>query len=384
MDITFSDEQDALRLSARAWIEDHLPAYVGEEITESEGEWGQRNLDWEKALFKAGFTGMNWPKIYGGQGLGIVEHLVVMEELGRAMAPEGINNIGRDLVGPILLSTGTEDQKERFLERILMAQDVWCQGFSEPNAGSDLASVKTRATRQNEDWKIQGQKVWTSYAQYADWCILLARTSSAKKKHDGLTLFLVPMDVDGISVRPIRQINGKHGFNEVFFDDVVLADSYRLGPVDEGWQVTNRVLSFERGTTRLYRQARFASELQCLAELAEHPQQHAETFGRLHSRLEILRHQNLRIVSLVSANKPIGPEANFQKLAWSNLHQDLMTFADQVLGTSVLCDPKMALFRDGYLLSRAETIYAGSSEIQRSIIAGSILNLPRRRSEMNS
>ena len=387
MDIAFTPEQDAYRARLREWLDDNYdPHWDGDHFRgpRDEAQNFALQADWERKLHAGGYNGIHWPKQYGGQGLTIVEHFIVMEELGRLAAPEGINSIGRELVGPILLDAGTEGQKARFVPRILSLEDIWCQGFSEPNAGSDLASVTTHARRDNEGWVIDGQKVWTSYAQFSDWCILLARTDRDAPKHKGLTLFLVPTDTPGLVIRPLRQMTARQEFNELFLDGVRIPDDYRLGPVNEGWQVTNRVLAFERGTTRLYRQARFANELRALAARAERSEaaagDEAVTFGRLHAGLQVLRQHNLRIVSRVAAGAKIGPEASLQKLAWSHLHQDIMRAAGDVLGEAFLTEPAAERFRETYLQSRAETIYAGTSEVQRSIIADRVLNLPRPKS----
>lgn len=389
LDISFTAGQEQFRGRFRGWIADTLdPRWDGDRFRgpTDDAENFDLQRSWERALHDGGYSGIHWPKAYGGQGLGIIEYFIVMEELGRVAAPEGINSIGRELVGPILLDSGSEEQKQRFVPRILSVQDIWCQGFSEPNAGSDLASVQTFARREGDDWVINGQKVWTSYAQFSNWCILLARTDRDAPKHKGLTLFLVPTDHKGLTIRSLRQITGRREFNELFLDDMRIPDSLRLGAINEGWQVTNRVLAFERGTTRLYRQARFAHELKALAHLASSAAGDAAAdtaliVGRLHARLERLRMHNLRIVSRIAAGEAIGPEASLQKLAWSHLHQDMMADAGELLGEAFLNHPAAERFRETYLQSRAETIYAGTSEIQRSIIADRVLNLPRSRTE---
>ncbi len=374
MDISLSKEQAAFQQRFREWLDaalvQHGPA------PSNEAEAFAHEARWERRLHSGGWSGIAWPRDYGGRGHGIVEHYLVMEALGSAMAPEGINNIGRELVGPIILAAGTEQQKRRFIPEIVSCSEIWCQGFSEPGSGSDLASVSTRAMRNGNAWRINGQKVWTSYAQYSQWCILLARTDTDAPKHKGLTLFLVPMNATGLDCRPIRQITGKETFCEVFLKDVEIADEYRLGPVNEGWQVANRVLAFERGTTRLYRQARFASELRDMIRLLGDSAA-PEVIGRLHARLEVLRAHNLRIVSQVAAGFAIGPEASLQKLSWSELHIDMMRDAQEMAGPAFLADDCWKPYRHAYLQAQAETIYAGSTEVQLSIIADRVLDLPR-------
>jgi alkylation response protein AidB-like acyl-CoA dehydrogenase len=327
-------------------------------------------------------------KAYGGQGQTILEHFIVCEELGRRAAPEGINSIGRELVVPILLAAGTEEQKRRFVPEILACREIWCQGFSEPNAGSDLASVRTSAHRTEGGWRINGQKVWTSFAQHAQWCLLLARTNNDASKHHGLTLFLMPMGGRGISVKPIRQMTGRAEFNEVFLEDVHVPDENVVGDLGRGWSVAGKVLTTERATNRLYRQARFVNELRALVELAGEEERNVfadgavrQKLGALWSELEILRYHYLKMVSRVLNGNVIGPESSALKLFWSKLHQRLAALALDVLGPQIASvqapGSGRARFQELYLQSRGETIYAGTSEIQRSILADRVLGLPK-------
>lgn len=374
MDAVLTAAERAFRDRVRQW----LPHALAEHGPEPEGEAAafRWHIGWERRLHAGGWSGLHWPVAYGGRGLTIVEQFLMMEELGAAMAPEGANNIGRELVGPILIDAGTDAQKARFIPRIVACQDIWCQGFSEPESGSDLASVRTRAERDGDGWHIEGQKVWTTNAQYSDWCLLLARTDPDAPKHKGLTLFLVPMVAPGLRVAPIPQITGKATFNEVFLDAVRLGDDLRLGPVNQGWQVANRVLAFERGTTRMYRRARFAAELRALVALAG-DRAPPGAVGRLLARLEVLRAHNLRLVARVAEGALIGPEASLQKLGWSELHLDLLREAADWMGSDFLSRPEAARFRAAYLAAQAETIYAGSTEVQLSIIADRLLKLPK-------
>ncbi len=381
MDIRFTPEQETYRREVRAWIEANLPRTPRPEDDDEDARW---QADWERKLYAAGYSGVAWPKDYGGQGLTIADHYIVQEELGRAMAPEGINNIGRELVGPIILAIGTEEQKRHYVPRLLRLDDIWCQGFSEPNAGSDLASLQTRAERDGDAWVVSGQKVWTSYARHSNWCILLARTDRAAPKHKGITLFLMPMDLPGVTVRPLRQITGRSDFNELFLDQVRIPDSLRLGGVNEGWQVANGVLGFERATTRLYRQARFMRELRNLIALVERvrPERLQDSgfrrrIAEMYAELEVVRILNLKVVSRIGAGARIGPEASLQKLVWSEAHQRLAALAADLLGEDLLAHEDAAHFRYVWFQSRAETIYAGTSEIQRNIIADRVLALPR-------
>lgn len=385
MDIRFTPDQENYRRQFRRWLDANLPrgsSHAPPAFDEDKDVIFQK--EWERLLYAGGYSGIAWPKEYGGQGLTLAEHYIVQEELGRSAAPEGINSIGRELVGPIMLAVGSEEQKRHYVPRLLRLDDIWCQGFSEPNAGSDLASLQTRADPDGGDWVISGQKVWTSYARHSNWCILLARTDRAASKHKGITLFLMPMDVPGITVRPLRQITGRSEFNELFLDEVRVPDTLRLGAVNDGWRVANGVLGFERATTRLYRQARFMHELRLLIALAERrvPNRLKETDFRrriasVYAELEIVRYHSLKVVSRVGNGGKIGPEASLQKLAWSEAHQRLAALAVDLLGEEFISGDDAAPFRQIYLKSRAETIYAGTSEIQRNIIADRVLELSR-------
>lgn len=388
MDVSFTPEQNAFRASFRQWLETNLapdwggPLYTGPEDDAANATL-QRN--WERKLYAAGYQGLHWPKEYGGQGLSIIEHLIVQEELGRVSAPEGINTMGKELVGPILLKMGTEEQKRHYIPRILNIDDIWCQGFSEPDAGSDLAGLRTRAEADgNGGWILNGQKVWTSFAHQADMCILLARTDPEAPKHKGLTLFLVDVRSPGVTVRPLRQITGRTEFNEVFFDNVRVPAGRNLGAVNDGWNAAVGVLGFERATARLYRQARFLAEFRQLVESLTRRREKADNpyfrhkTGALYSELQMLRLLNLKTASRIVNGKGIGAEASIIKLFWSELHQRIATFAADVFGDGfVLGEAEAARFRFLYLHSRAETLLAGTSEIQRNIIAERMLQLGR-------
>ncbi len=387
MNISFTPEQQAFRLRFRIWLAENLatdwggPRFTG---PDDDAENAALQKAWEQKLYAAGYQGIHWPKDYGGQGMTLVEHLIVQEELGRVSAPEGINTMGKELVGPIILKMGTEEQKRHYIPRILNIDDIWCQGFSEPDAGSDLAGLRTRAVLDGDHWVINGQKVWTSFAHQADMCILLARTDSDAPKHKGLTLFMVDIRSPGIDIRPLRQITGRTEFNEVFFTDVRVPVGRNLGGINDGWNAAVGVLSFERATARLYRQARFLAEFrQLVASLAKRAEKAANPFfrqkvGALFSELQMLRLLNLKTASRIVNGKGIGSEASIVKLFWSELHQRIATFASDVYGEDfVLGEPEAERFRFLYLHSRAESILAGTSEIQRNIIAERMLQLGR-------
>ena len=385
MDITFTPQQQAYRAQVRSWLAANLP----EDWTEG-GLWPSMSeedeqrfmIDWERRLHAAGYSGTAWPKAYGGQGRDHVDNLIVNEELGAASAPESINTIGRELVGPIILSVGTEEQKRQYVPRILRVDDTWCQGFSEPNAGSDLASIKTRARRDDGKWIINGQKIWTSYAHFATHCILLARTNMDVSPYKGMSLFIVRMDTPGVEVRPIRHINGLCHFNEVFFTDVEVEEKSLIGPLDRGWNVAVEVLGFERATTRLHRQARFSEELRALATHALRTGSINDALraeiGSVAAELSIMRYHNLRFISRLSSGAHIGEEASFLKLLLSSLHQKIARLAVELLGPELdAMSPIAERFRRIYFTSRGETVYAGSSQIQRNILSERVLGLPR-------
>jgi len=385
MSICWTTEQQAYRARVRSWLADNLPGDWVEG-----GLWPLRDeaaeqaflVDWERRLHGAGFTGISWPAAYGGQGCDPIHELIFAEEIGRVAGPDTANTIGRELVGPMLLAVGTEAQKSHFLPRILRVDDIWCQGFSEPEAGSDLASIRTRAESQGTGWVINGQKIWTSFAHHATHCLLLARTTTQGAPYRGMSLFMVPMEMPGIEVRPIRHLNGQRHFNEVFFTDVRIGTEALLGEVNRGWQAAIEVLGFERATTRLFRQARFAHELRALLDHAQSngqpdPVLRAEA-GEIAVELEILRAHNLRFISRLAGGARIGDEASLLKLLWSGIHQKIARLALEVLGPDLAADtPRAARFRRVYFTARGETIYAGSSQIQRNILADRVLGLPR-------
>lgn len=384
MKIALTPEQRRYRDGVRAWLRDNLPEGWSNGMPAgrpSEDEERDLLIDWERRLYAAGYSGIAWPKDYGGQGRTMVEHYLANIELGRIAAPESVNTIGRELVGPILLAVGSQEQRQHYIPRILNVEDVWCQGFSEPNAGSDLASLKTRAVRDGGDWVIGGQKIWTSYAHFANHCILLARTNAEAKPHKALTLFIVGMDAPGVEVRPIRHMNGLRHFNEVFFTGVRVPDRMRIGPLDGGWSVAANVLGLERATTRLYRQARYANELQALTATAQRngvTDAVRDRLGGIAAELEILRYHNMQFVSRIAGGEPIGDEASLLKLSWSLAHQRLAGAAVDIFGPALDADTDTAeRFRQIYLTARGETIYAGSSQIQKNIIAERVLGLPR-------
>ena len=267
MDFNFTPAEEQFRKELCGWLVDALPKGWGQTVfePEDEDERAMFRLAWEKKLHSGGWSGINWPVEYGGRGATLMERGIFAEEMARARAPEGLNIIGHNLVGSTLLRHGTEAQKQRFLPKIISSDEVWCQGFSEPNAGSDLASVRTKAERHGDHFMISGQKIWTSYAQYSDWCFALVRTDPAAPKHKGLSFLLIDMKSPGISIRPLRQISGEREFNETFFDEVRVPVENVVGEINGGWQIAMTTLAYERGPEdALGRQVRFKQELDTL------------------------------------------------------------------------------------------------------------------------
>ncbi|MBJ3777045.1 acyl-CoA dehydrogenase family protein [Acuticoccus mangrovi] len=347
--------------------------------------------DWERACWQAGFWGVTWPTAYGGHGLTMRHHLVANEEIGRLALPPSVNSIGKELVGPIILKAGSEAQKQEFLPRILSMDDIWCQGFSEPGAGSDLARLRTKAVKIDGGWRIDGQKTWTSYADRASHCLLLARTGTVEDRHKGLVLFAVPMTTPGIEARPIAQMTEAEGFCETFFSGVEVPDDALVGAEDGGWAAAVSVLSVERATNRMYRGMRFENELRHLIRTLKTAPSLAPRLedGAVRVRLaalwrdmEVVKANARDVVERIMAGAEVGEYGSFIKLHWSEAHQRLGAFALELLsGARETDDPDVARararFEAQYLEDRAATIYAGTSEIQLGIIADRILRLPR-------
>ena len=396
MDFNYSAEEDTFRHKARSWIRANLPPGWGRTVHESEDEHERYmfRLHWEKQLFAGGWAGLAWPREYGGQGATLVEQAILAEELASAGAPEGLNIIGRNLTAPTLIHHGTEAQRLRFLPPILSSEEVWCQGFSEPNAGSDLASIRTTAVRDGDHFVVNGQKTWTSFAHYAQWCFMLVRTDLAAPKHKGISFLLVDMKSPGITVRPLRQISGESEFNETFFDNVRVPVENLVGGLNEGWSIAMTTLAYERGPEdALARQIRFKRDLDVLLDVARTQKRGNKAViddGSLRQKLatsvievELMRLNCLRSFSRMIQGKPLGPESSFQKLYWSHIAQRMYETGLETLGPTAplaagdAAVPAGGAFQTGFLQSRAFTIYSGTSEIQRNIIAERVLGLPK-------
>lgn len=396
MDFTESPELRQFRLEAREWLAAHVPAELagpgrrGPADPVDRVAFGRR---WQRTLHEGGWAGLSWPVEYGGRGAGVFEQIVWSEEYARAWAPDLIMlAVGTSLVGPVLISKGKPWQRERFLEKILRGEEVWCQGFSEPAAGSDLANVRTRGEVQGDSIVVTGQKIWTSFAQHADWCILIVRTDSqAARKHDGLTFLLVDMKTPGIDVRPLKEMTGEDWFNEVFFDGVRVPIENVVGEIDKGWDVIVNTLSHERASAAPH--AKLEQELDLLRELAKRvpygsgvaaedrnvrQRLAAYTAGCLALRINAYRN-----AEIARRTGHPGPQGSLLKLGWSELDQQVKDLAAELLGPYALLlaeDPKAS--ESGHwshelLWSRAGTIYAGTSEVQRNIISERVLRMPR-------
>jgi alkylation response protein AidB-like acyl-CoA dehydrogenase len=386
MDLRDTPEEAAFRADLRAWLAEHLP----EELRGHRG--GAARFDdpalraWSRALYDAGYAGLTWPKEYGGAGAPYTFQAIFLEELARAEAPPHIGVIGIGMAGPTIIAHGTEEQKARYLAPILSAEEIWCQGFSEPGAGSDLAGVRTSARLEDGHFVVDGQKVWSSFAHIADWCILLTRSDPSSTRHAGLTYLIVDMHAPGVEVRPLRQITGEAEFNEIFFTDVRVPVENLVGEVGGGWQVAMTTLLHERGTLGFALQAALEVQVRKLVSLARDrgadPLQR-DRIAREWIELQALRYTNYRALSqLVKAGIP-GPEGSISKLVWSEANQRVTKLALELLGPDAALGPENAPY-GGYwqhqqLRSRGNTIEAGTSEILRNIVAERVLGLPKSR-----
>jgi alkylation response protein AidB-like acyl-CoA dehydrogenase len=390
MDLRPTAEQEQVRADCRAWLREHLPWEYGSGLPprfatlDEEVAFGR---DWQRRLAEARWVGVTWPAEHGGRGAGPLVHYVVQEELARARAPELVGRIGINLVGPTLLAHGTDAQRERWLGAILRADILFCQLFSEPGAGSDLASLSTRAVRDDGGWRLSGQKVWTSYAQFADWGLCLARTDPDVKKQAGITACAVDMRADGVKVRPLKQITGESDFNEVFLDDVFVPDDCVIGEVNDGWRVSSSTLTHERGTNprQLVIHAQHLEELLRLAagRGGFDDQRTAQRLAEAYVEVRLFQLHNWRSLSRLEHGRPLGPEGSALKLYWSEMSQRLHRLALDVLGPAAPLaggatdNPGDGEWQRSWLYYQAASIFAGTNEIQRTIIGERVLGLPR-------
>jgi alkylation response protein AidB-like acyl-CoA dehydrogenase len=395
MDFKLSPAEEAFRDDLRAWLDAHCPR-DWEKIRQALGSVEARAaflVDWQRRLHAAGYVGLHWPIAYGGQGATVMQQVIFYEELARARAPELANQIGLDMAGPVIMAHGTEAQKRLHLPRILAAEHIFCQGFSETGAGSDLASIETRAEKRAGTFVITGQKVWTSYAHYANWCTVLARTDPAARRHRGLTYFLVNMQSPGFQVRPLRQMSGDAEFSEVYLDGVEVPEHCVLGREGGGWDVAITTLMFERGPRTLTRQLILREGLAELLELARARTRAGQPAARdplvrqrlaqLYIDTETLRYANLRILTRLMRGEPAGPEGSASKLYFSETWQKVAELglelqdAYAVLGAGSAWTPDDGRWQYRALRSRGNTIQGGTSEIMRNILAERVLGLPK-------
>jgi len=390
VDLTPTAEQEAFRSECRGWLRSNLPWEYGvglpplfddlaEEVSFLRG--------WQRNLAAAGFVGVTWPRDYGGRDAGPLHHYIVQEELARARAPELVGRIGVNLVGPTVLAHGTDDQKRRWLPSILNAEQLFCQLFSEPDAGSDLAAVHTRAIEVDGGFELHGQKVWTSYAQFADWGLCLARTDPEARKNKGISAFMVDMASPGIDIRPLRQITDESDFNEVFFDGTFVAHDQLIGPLHGGWAVSGSTLTHERGTNprQLVIHTQLLDELFHLAEQRDlsGDARTQQALAQAFVELRLFQLQNWRSLSRLQHGRELGPEAATAKLYWSEMSQRLHRTALDILGDEsplwrgAADNPADGHWQRSWLYYRAASIFAGTNEIQRNIIGERTLGLPR-------
>ncbi len=390
VDLTPTAEHDRFRQRCRSWLKDNLPWTYGTGLPPlfddlaDEVAFGRR---WQSRLAGAGFVGVTWPVEYGGRGADPVYHFIVQEELARARAPELVGRIGVNLVGPALLAHGRDAQKQRWLPGVLAAEQLLCQLFSEPDAGSDLASLRCRAEPTEGGWVLHGRKVWTSYAQFADWGLALARTDPDAPKRAGISAFMVDMAAPGIEIRPLRQITDESDFNEVGFDGVFVPENQLVGPIGGGWGVAGSVLAHERGTNprQLVIHSQLLEELMALAraqDLGSDPRT-AQDLAQAFVELRLFQLQNWRALSSLQHGREPGPSTATAKLYWSEMSQRLHATAMRVLGEAAPLwrgarrNPAGGRWQRSWLYYRAASIFAGTNEIQRTIIGERTLGLPR-------
>ncbi len=384
--LKISPQSEQFRAEFRQWLKvNPPPREAGED--HALDAFIRRGRAWQAKLSQGGWVGVHWPKEFGGRSLTLVEEAIVQEELVRSSSPQLLGLFGLTMVGPVLIRHGSPAQKQRFLSKILSADEIWCQGFSEPGAGSDLAAIKTRAKSVDGGFSLTGQKVWTSFAQIANWCFVLCRTSDESKKHQGLSYLLVDMKQKGISTRPLKQISGDSEFNEVFFDDVFVPQENVVGKVGDGWNIAISTLMYERVVLTFARQLQSEVALREIISKVGTLDRNSQSYALACARLakEISTACAVRALAYkhlidYSSGKPPGPEGSLDKLFWSESFQSISKFALELQGDRAALnetDPQTGIDVHRYLYSRGRTIAAGTSEIQRGIIAERVLNLPR-------
>ncbi|MEY2451661.1 MAG: hypothetical protein QOD92_1235 [Acidimicrobiaceae bacterium] len=408
MDLTYPPDAEEFRGEIRAWLEENLPeGWFDDDFDMTSEERRKFHEEWTQTLFDGGWICASWPKEYGGKGLTTMQSVVLNEEFARAGAPLRADFFGDTLVGPTILQWGTEEQKQEFLPKILSGQISWCQGFSEPDAGSDLAGLKTKAELDGDEWVINGQKIWTTQAQYADYVFLLARTDPAAPKHAGISYLLVPMKQEGIEVRPIVQPDGSAEFNEVFFTNVRAPKENVVGGLNNGWKVAMTTLGFERGSSATTSHRRFEKELEVIIDKAKENGKIEDPTVRqglvkAWSKIQIMRVNGYRTLTATVQNKKdpgVAALGATNKMFWSETHRDTLNLAMDILGpyAQILtgsvseeeefvpgygrrhgrADYPVSILQASFFFSRSETIWGGTAEIQRNIVGERVLGLPK-------
>ena len=391
MNFDFTEREEAFRKEVRAWLEQHLPDDLrGRAFAASRADVDEvrRLRAWQRQMAEAGYVGMDWPREFGGRGAAITEMVILYQEMARAESPQIVNRGGVSMLGPTLMKLGTPAQQKRFLRNILTAEELWCQGFSEPNAGSDLANLQTRAVLDGDHFVVNGQKVWTSMGHVADWCFLLVRTDPAAAKHKGISFLLVDMKTPGITVRPLRQITGEAEFNETFFDNVRVPRENLVGKVNEGWSVAITTLAYERDLLTFIRHISLRNALHRLVKLTQSRGRNTDPVVRQKIAELWIGEQALQLNGYRSLTKILrggqpGPEGSTSKLFWSQLDQELALAATQIIGPySQIAEgsawaPDHGQWQFYELLARGSGIRAGTTEILRNILGERVLGLPK-------
>jgi alkylation response protein AidB-like acyl-CoA dehydrogenase len=393
MDLNLTAEERQFRDELRTWLEANVP--------KDWKEWREKPMEesfpylraWQRKLYESGWAAVSWPREYGGRSASLMQQSIFWEEMTRAEAPPMVNSLGLGLIGPTIIAYGTDAQKKRYIPKILSAEEIWCQGFSEPNAGSDLASLQTEAHLDGDHYVVNGQKVWTSYGWVGDWCELVVRTDASVPKHKGLTVLLVDMKSPGVEVRPLRQMTGESEFGEIFFREVRVPKEHVLGKLNDGWNVAVSTLMYERGSYGARLHLLFKRNIGRLIELARTLPRNGHTaaqdplmrqkLAQCYAEIEIMRLNQMRAFSRITATGVPGPEGSIQKIFWSELNQRVQQTAQELLGPYGQLQagdplaPDKGIWSYGYLRARGNTIEAGTSEVQRNIIGHFVLGLPR-------
>src|SRR6202167_4090565 len=393
MDLNLTAEELTFRDELRAWLASNVP--------KDWSDWREKPMEesfpylraWQRKLQEGRWAAVSWPKEYGGRSASLMQQAIFWEEMARVEAPPMANSLGLGLIGPTIIAYGTETQKKRFIPKILSAEEIWCQGFSEPHAGSALAGLQSEARLDGDQYIVNGQKVWTSFGTFGNWCELVVRTDANVPKHKGLTVLLVDMKSPGVDVRPLRQMTGESEFSELFFRDVRVPVENALGKVNDGWNVAVSTLMYERGSYGARLHLLFKRNIDRLIELSRTVQRNGraaagdalmrQKLAQCYGEIEIMRWNQLRAFSRITATGVPGPEGSIQKIFWSELNQRLQQVAQELLGPfgqlagSSEHSIDKGIWAYGYLRSRGNTIEAGTSEIQRNIIGHFVLGLPR-------